>query len=68
VGCYFVAGGGHRFVVRPPLEIPKEGSRDERVAAGTQAFATVLEDLIREAPQDWHLFVPNWPSDRQAIA
>jgi KDO2-lipid IV(A) lauroyltransferase len=53
--------------VRPPLEIPDGDSRDERVAAGTQAFATVLEDLIREAPQDWHLFVPNWPSDREAI-
>ncbi len=68
VGCYFLPGGGHRFVVRPPLEIPDGDSRDERVAAGTQAFATVLEDLIREAPQDWHLFVPNWPSDREAIS
>lgn len=68
VGCYFVPGGGHRFVVRPPLEIPEGGSRDERVAAGTQAFATVLEDLIREAPQDWHLFVPNWPSDHEAMS
>ena len=68
VGCYFVRGGGHRFVVRPPLEIPQGGSRDERIAAGTQAFALVLEDLIREAPQDWHLFVPNWPSDREAVS
>ncbi len=67
VGCYFVAGGGHRFVVKPPLELPTTGSREARVAAGTQAFATVLEDLIREAPQDWHLFVPNWPSDREVM-
>jgi len=65
VGCYFVAGGGHRFVVRPPLEIPPAASREERVAAGTQLFAAELEDLIRAAPQDWHLFVPNWPSDRE---
>lgn len=64
VGCYFVPGGGHRFVVEPPLQIPSEGTREEKVLAGTQAFATVLESLIREAPQDWHLFVPNWPSDR----
>jgi len=68
VGCYFVPGGGHRFVVRPPLEIPQADSRDERIAAGTQAFAIVLEGLIREAPQDWHLFVPNWPSDREAMS
>jgi KDO2-lipid IV(A) lauroyltransferase len=68
VGCYFIAGGGHRFVVRPPLEIPAGGSREERIAAGTQAFAAVLEGLIREAPQDWHLFVPNWPSDHEELS
>ncbi len=66
VGCYFVAGGGHRFVVLPPLDIPAGETREERVQAGTQAFARVLEGLIRAAPHDWHLFVPNWPSDRAA--
>ena len=66
VGCYFEPGGGHRFVIRPPLEIPTAESRDERIRMGTQRFAAVLEGLIREAPQDWHLFVPNWPSDREA--
>lgn len=65
VGCYFVPGGGHRFEIRPPLEIPSDGTSEERVLAGTQAFAEVLEELIRKAPQDWHLFVPNWPSDRE---
>jgi KDO2-lipid IV(A) lauroyltransferase len=68
VGCYFEAGGGHRFVVRPPLEIPEEGTKEERIQAGTQRFAAVLEGLISEAPQDWHLFVPNWPSDREELA
>jgi hypothetical protein len=24
--------------------------------------------MIRYAPQDWHLFVPNWPSDREERA
>jgi KDO2-lipid IV(A) lauroyltransferase len=65
VGCYFEPDGGHRFVVRPPLEIPHGASREERIQMGTQKFAAVLEGLIREAPQDWHLFVPNWPSDRE---
>jgi KDO2-lipid IV(A) lauroyltransferase len=36
--------------------------RDD-VAAGTQKLATELESLIRRAPEQWHMFQPNWPSD-----
>jgi KDO2-lipid IV(A) lauroyltransferase len=50
-------GPGHHAVVRPP--IPLEGD----VASITQALAHELEDLIRAAPEQWHLFQPNWPSD-----
>lgn len=65
VGCYFREGRGHRYVVADPLELPTDGSREERIAAGVQLFAAALEDVIRVAPEDWHLFVPNWPSDRE---
>lgn len=64
VGCYFNKGKGHRFVINPAVEIPDLEDRSERVAAGTQRFATALEEIIREAPEQWHLFQPNWPSDR----
>lgn len=62
VGCYF-RDGGYKVVVRPPLPIPEEGTKSERVAALTQLLARQLEDLIEAAPQQWHLVVPNWPSD-----
>lgn len=65
VGCYFSPGPGHRFVVHPPLELPREGSTEERVASGAQRLAGVLEDIIRKAPEQWHMFQPNWPSDRE---
>ncbi len=65
VGTYFKRGAGHRFEMYPPLEIPEEGELEERVAAGTRMLAGVLEDIIRQAPQQWHLLVPNWPSDRE---
>lgn len=65
VGCYFDDGPGHAFVVRPPLQVPTAATRDERVAAGTQLLARELEELIRAAPAQWHLFQPNWPSDRE---
>ena len=51
-------GAGHHAVVRPP--VPPDGDG----AAITQALAHELEDLIRAAPEQWHLFQPNWPSDR----
>ena len=66
VGIYFADGrrGGHRFVVHDPLEIPVAPTAEERVAAGTQALAHRLEGIIRERPEQWHVIVPNWPSDR----
>jgi KDO2-lipid IV(A) lauroyltransferase len=54
----YFRGAGHHAVVRPPL------ATDGGVAEVTQALARELEDLIRAAPEQWHLFQPNWPSDR----
>lgn len=62
VGCYFKEGG-YKVEIRPPLPVPEEGTKTERVAALTQKLAAEMEDLIRQAPQQWHLVVPNWPSD-----
>jgi phosphatidylinositol dimannoside acyltransferase len=65
VGCYF-DDGGYRVVVKPPLPVPEEGSRPEKVAAMTQTLAFELEKIISEEPRQWHLVVPNWPSDVEA--
>lgn len=56
-------GAGHRLVIGEPLPLSPEGSRKERVAAGTQQVANSLEAIIRSAPDQWHLLQPNWPSD-----
>lgn len=63
VGCYF-DDGGYQVVIRDPVPIPEEGSRSEIVAATTQRLARELETIIGQAPEQWHLVVPNWPSDR----
>ncbi|MEY2582082.1 MAG: phosphatidylinositol dimannoside acyltransferase [Ilumatobacteraceae bacterium] len=65
VGCYFTSKyNGHHAVVRPPVPTVRrgEGLRDD-VTRVTQALARELEFLIRRAPEQWHLFQPNWPSD-----
>jgi phosphatidylinositol dimannoside acyltransferase len=64
VGCYFTPRlNGHHAIVRPPLASTRLGSLREDVARVTQALAYELEFLIRRAPEQWHLFQPNWPSD-----
>ncbi|MDJ0790816.1 MAG: phosphatidylinositol mannoside acyltransferase [Acidimicrobiia bacterium] len=67
IGAYFHEGRGHRIVVHDPIALPDLPTREERVAVGAQEFAEVLEDIIREAPSQWHLFQPNWPSDRSLV-
>jgi KDO2-lipid IV(A) lauroyltransferase len=65
VGSYFKSGRGHLYRVADPLPIPDSPDRDRRISVGVQSFADVLEEMIRISPEDWHLFVPNWPSDRE---
>lgn len=42
-------------------EIPCERRQDVEVIAGR--IAAALERLVRRAPEQWHLFSTNWPSD-----
>lgn len=65
VGVYFQEKAGHRFHIHPPLALPTEGTLEERVREGTRRLALALEGLIREAPEQWLVVVPNWPSDRE---
>jgi lauroyl/myristoyl acyltransferase len=34
----------------------------------TQDLARRFEELVRMAPEQWHVMQPNWPSDRPAPA
>lgn len=64
VGCYFTPEyNGHHALVRPPLPMHRTGGLRDDVARITQNLAHELEFLIRRAPEQWHLFQPNWPSD-----
>jgi KDO2-lipid IV(A) lauroyltransferase len=54
---------GHFGLVLPPLDTTRSGPLREDVARITQQLARELELLITRAPQQWHLFQPNWPSD-----
>lgn len=67
VVSFFNQGAGHRVVVLAPIEDP--GPEDgNRLGIITQQLAHRFEDLIREAPTQWHLVQPNWPSDHEFLA
>ncbi|MGD1012683.1 MAG: phosphatidylinositol mannoside acyltransferase [Acidimicrobiales bacterium] len=56
--------GRYHAVLPPPLDTQRTGALRQDVQRVTQDMAHALEDLIRAAPEQWHLFQPNWPSDR----
>ena len=59
----YFEGSGHHAVVRDALDLTRTGRLRDDVARITQDLAHELEELIRAAPEQWHLLQPNWPSD-----
>jgi len=60
---YFEGDSGHHALVRPPLSLARTGRLRDDVGRVTQALAREIEVLVRRAPEQWHIFQPNWPSD-----
>ena len=59
----------HLGWVRAPMRVERQAKRlRDDVARITQELAYELEILIRRAPSQWHLFQPNWPSDRDSTS
>jgi KDO2-lipid IV(A) lauroyltransferase len=61
---YSGPGNGHTGVVHPALDTTRSKSLRADVTRLTQELATIFEDFIRRHPEQWHLYQPNWPSDR----
>ena len=64
MATFFTSGAnGHKAVIRPALVVERQGSLREDVSRISQLLMLEIENLIRQAPEQWHLFQPNWPSD-----
>jgi KDO2-lipid IV(A) lauroyltransferase len=48
------------------VPVERSGRLRDDVVRITQELARRFEGLIREAPEQWHLMQPNWPTDRAA--
>ena len=62
-GVYFRPNGGHLCRICPPIPVERQGRLRDDVARITQEIAHRFEELVRVAPEQWHLMQPNWPSD-----
>lgn len=67
VVVYSGPGNWHTGVVHPPLDTTRRGSLRADIQRLTQELATCFEVFIRRHPEQWHLYQPNWPSDRHAL-
>lgn len=66
VAVYF-RGERHFADCRQPVPAIREGRFRDDVQRVTQALANELEDLVRAAPEQWHVLQPNWPSDYRSL-
>jgi len=55
----------HTAIVHAPLDTARRGTLRQDVARITQDLATTFENDIRCRPEQWHMYQPNWPSDRE---
>ena len=55
-------GAAHTVILEEPLQIPEEGSLDERVQKGIALYLQVLEQYIRRSPHQWLWLHRRWKS------
>ena len=67
-GAAAAAMGQTQSTPRPPVPAERTGAFRDDVTRITRAIAAELEELIRRAPEQWHLMQPNWPSDVEGPA
>lgn len=66
-GAIYFRGDGHYAVIENPVPTERQGRMRADVTRVTAEIAARLENLIRVAPEQWHLQQPNWPSDYDAL-
>ncbi len=57
-----VEGALHTLIVEKPLEIPQEGTEEQRLQAGVDAYLRVLEKYVRRYPTQWLWLHRRWKS------
>jgi KDO2-lipid IV(A) lauroyltransferase len=67
ISCWFVGETEWGAHIHDEVPAPETGTRKEKVAAMTQAMATVFEQAIREHPEDWHMLQKLFVNDLDPV-
>jgi len=55
-----IANGKYRFVIKPPVEISVTGDDDADILVNTQRFTRVVEEMVRQYPDQWFWIHQRW--------
>jgi KDO2-lipid IV(A) lauroyltransferase len=50
----------HRMVILPPIDVVREGSREEAILEITQRATRAVEDMVRQYPDHWNWIHRRW--------
>ena len=55
-----MANGKYKFIIKPPVEISVTGDNKADILTNTQRFTRVVEDMVREYPDQWFWIHQRW--------
>jgi len=56
--------GRYRLVIGPEVEVIRTGDRDADVLANTQRFTKIIEEAVRQYPEQWFWVHQRWKTQR----
>jgi phosphatidylinositol dimannoside acyltransferase len=62
VACTY-DGSTYYVLANPPFEMERTGDRRRDEAVNLQRILTEVEEFVRQAPDEWMVFVPVWPGE-----
>jgi KDO2-lipid IV(A) lauroyltransferase len=59
-----MANGKYRFIIKPPVEISVTGDNKADILTNTQRFTRIIEDIVREYPDQWFWIHQRWKTKK----
>jgi lauroyl/myristoyl acyltransferase len=66
VACRY-DGKAYHILGNPPIEMVRTGNRETDRTVNVQHILAEVEELVRQAPHQWMVFVPVWPDGTERV-